>query len=98
MNQLNHQLDRLFKAAAHARRELPSGVPFAIQCRLLAQWQSGAGAGEEMFVLLPIVRRAFLLACILALIALAINYRGLIQRPSDEAVIINSPVSLTYLP
>ncbi len=100
MNQLDHQLSRLFKAAAHIRRELPSGAPFAVECRLLAQWQSGAsaGAGEDLFLLLPIVRRAFVLACLLAVIALAINYRGLTQRPSDEAVIINSPVSLTYLP
>ncbi len=100
MNRLDHQLNRLFKAAAHVRRQLPSGAPFAVECPLLAQWRSGAGpgAGEDLFLLLPIVRRAFVLACVLALIALAINYRGLTQRTSDEAVIINSPVSLTYLP
>ena len=53
---------------------------------------------DAPFLLLPVVRQAFVLACVLALIALALSYRGLTQRPSDEVVIINSPVSLTYLP
>ncbi len=98
MNRLDHQLNRLFQAAARARREIPRGVPFAVEAQALAQWRGGADTRDDGFVLLPLVRRAFALACVLALIALALSYPKLTQHPSDEVVIINSPVTLSYLP
>ena len=57
-----------------------------------------AGAVEEWFSLLPLYRQALLLACVLALAALVVYFRDLTQDPTDDVVIINSPVSLTYLP
>jgi len=98
MNRLDHQLNRLLKAAAQVRRELPAGAPVAAEIRTLARWRSRAEPRDELLLWIPILRQARVLACTLALIALALSYRGLTQRPSDEVVIINSPVTLTYLP
>ena len=98
MNPLDHQLNRLFKAAAATRRPAPARAPGALAGRTLAQWRTGTDMADDLFALLPIIRRALVLACVLALVALALSYRQWIQRPSDEVVIINSPITLTYLP
>jgi hypothetical protein len=53
---------------------------------------------DEFFSPLPLYRRALAFACVLVVAALAFYCWELSQQPSDEVVIINSPVSLTYLP
>jgi len=93
----DNQLDRLFKAAAQARRFGPAQMPFAVESRVLAQWRQGASAADDWFSLLPLFRRSFALACALALIALAVSYLRL-RQPSDEIAIINSVMTLSYLP
>lgn len=97
MNPLNHHLARLFKAAAEARRHAPTEVPWSLEARVLGRLRSEA-AGVEEFFPLPLFRRALVLACVLALMALAFNFRELTQRPPDEVVIINAPVAVNDLP
>jgi hypothetical protein len=91
-------LQRLFEAAALAPREAPAEIPFVLECRILALWRAGAGRDDDLSGLLPLFRRACALACGLAVMALAVNYRELAQPPADEVVIINSPVALTEEP
>lgn len=98
MNKADHDLQRLYKAAAQAAREIPAEVPFDLERRVLALWRSGAAAVDEFFSPLPLYRRALAFACALVVAALAFYCWELSQPPSDEVVIINSPVSLTYLP
>ena len=98
MNRSEHDLKRLYKAAAQAARDIPDEVPFDLERRVLALWQSGATAVDEFFSPLPLYRRALALACVLVVVALAFYCWGLGQQPPDEVVIINSPVSLNYLP
>lgn len=98
MNNSDHQLRRLFQAAARAPGEAPAEIPSTLECRVLAMWRTGAGREDALFGLLPLFRGACVLACVLALASVAFHYRELVQPPSDEVVIINSPVSLTYLP
>jgi hypothetical protein len=94
----DRDLQRLLAAAAQAPREAPVEVPFTVECRILALWRAGAGRDDALFGLLPLFRRACVLACVLALLALAFNFRELAQPPSDEVVIINSAVALTEVP
>jgi len=98
MNESDHDLKRLYKAAARAARDIPAEIPFDLERRVLALWRSGAAAVDEFFSPLPLYRRALALACVLVVAALAFYCWGYSQQPSDEVVIINSPVSLTYLP
>ena len=53
---------------------------------------------DEFFSPLPLYRRALALSCVLVVAALAFYCWGLGQQPPDEVVIINSPVSLNFLP
>jgi hypothetical protein len=98
INRSEHDLKRLFKAAAQAPRDVPAEVPFDLERRVLALWRSGTAAVDEFFSPLPLYRRALAFACVLVVVALAFYCWGLTQQPSDEVVIINSPVNLTYLP
>ena len=98
MSKADHNLNRLYKAAAQAAREVPAEVPFDLERRVLAMWRSGAAAVEEFFSPLPLYRRALAFACALVVMALAFYCWEMGQQPSDEVVIINSPVSLNYLP
>ena len=98
MNKSDHDLKRLYKAAARAARDIPAEIPLHLERRVLALWRSGAAVVDEFFSPLPLYRRALAFACVLVIVALAFYCWGLNQQPSDEVVIINSPVSLTYLP
>lgn len=98
MNKSDHDLKRLYKAAAQAARDIPAEIPFDLERRVLALWRSGAAAVDEFFSPLPLYRRALAFACALVVVALAFYCWELSQSPSDEVVIINSPVSLTFLP
>ena len=97
MNPLDHHLARLFRAAAEARRHAPSEAPWSLESRVMAQLRSEAMGVDEFFPL-PLFRRALVLACALVLVAFAFNFRELTQPPSDEVVIINSPVAMNDLP
>jgi len=98
MNDSEHNLNRLIRSAAQAPREIPTEPPYGLEQRVLARWRNRAEAVEEWFSLLPLYRRALLVACVLALAALCFYFPDLTQKPTDDVVIINSPVSLTYLP
>jgi hypothetical protein len=98
MNKPDHDLKRLYKAAAQGARDIPAEMPFDLERRVLALWRSGAAAVDEFFSPLPLYRRALAFACALVVAALAFYCWEWSQPPSDEVVIINAPVSLTYLP
>lgn len=97
MKPLDHQLNRLFKAAAQSPRPLPTEAPFAIESRVLAQWRSGRGAEDELFSLLPLFRGGLALACAIALLAITFSLREPDQG-LDEVVIIESVAEMSYLP
>jgi hypothetical protein len=99
MKPKNDPLGRLFKAAAQAPpREVPAKAPFAVERRAIAQWRNGTdGMVEDWFTFLPVFRRGLAFACGLALVALVFTY---VERdePADEVAIIDSVMTLSYLP
>jgi len=98
MNKSEHDLQRLIKAAAQAPREVSREVPFDLERRVLALWRSGTAAVDDFFSPIPLYRRALAFACAMVVAALAFYYWESSQPPSDDVVIINTPVSLNYLP
>ena len=98
MNKSDHDLKRLFKAAAQAPRAVCAEMPFDLERRVLALWRSGAAVVDDFFSPLPLYRRALAFACALVIVALAFYCWDLSEQPSDDVVIINSPVTLNYLP
>ena len=98
MNKSDHDLKRLFKAAAQAPRAFCAEMPFDLERRVLALWRSGAAAMDDFFSPLPLYRRALAFACALVIVAFAFYCWDLSEQPSDDVVIINSPVTLNYLP
>ena len=55
-------------------------------------------AGELTQVLLPLLRRAAVCACLLMLLSLAFGYGALLTGENDEVTLANSAVDLTLLP
>jgi hypothetical protein len=92
-------LGRLFKAATQAPlRELPVEAPLAVERRAIVQWRNGTdGMVEDWFSFLPVLRRGLAFACALAIVVLVFTY---VERdePADEIAIIDSVMSLSYLP
>lgn len=59
-------LARLLRAAAREMRPAPASVPFALEQRVLREWQSGeseAANGSEVSGVLAMYRRGLALAC-----------------------------------
>jgi hypothetical protein len=98
MNDSEHDLKRLLKSAARAPRSFPTEMPFDLERRVLALWRSGAAAVDEFFSPIPLYRRALAFACVLVIAAVAFYCWEMSEPPSDDVVIINSPVTLNYLP
>jgi hypothetical protein len=99
MNSIDRQLQYLLKAAARAPKTLSGDVPFAVQARVLAQWRSGGmGAGDLGQLLLPLLRRAAICACLLMLVSIAFSYRAILSAENDEVIIANAAMDLTQLP
>lgn len=96
MNKTDQNLDRLFRAAAQAPRGRAAEVPFAIESRVLAQLRGGmARRSDDIIVgLLPLFRGAFLMACVLALAVIALNFSEMDESPVDELAIVNSTIDL----
>lgn len=98
MSHSQHDLNRLFRSAAQAPEDLPAGPSYALEQRILARWRNRAEAVEEWFTHLPLYRRALVVACALALAALAVYFQDLTQDPPDDFDVINTALDLTSLP
>jgi hypothetical protein len=100
MNSINQQLERLLKSAARApRRPLPREAPFVVEAKVLARWRSLPGGAVDLaHVLLPLLRRAALCACLLMLLSIAFSYRAILAGENDEVTLANAAVDLTLLP
>lgn len=92
-------LDRLLKAAAQApAREIPGEAPLLVRRAAFAEWRNPSGAmTEDWYTFLPVLRGGLAFACGIALVALVFSYAE--RDPgSDEAAIIDSVMTLSYLP
>lgn len=99
MNPINQQLERLLNSAARAPQPVPGEAPFAVESRVLARWRtSPGGAGDLAHMLLPLLRRAALCACLLMLLSIAFSYRTILTGDNDETTLANAAVDLTLLP
>ena len=99
MNPINHQLERLLNSAARAPRPAPGEARFALEAKVLARWRTcPGGVGDLAHMLLPLLRRAALCACVLMLLSIAFSYRTILTGDSDETTLANAALDLTLLP
>ena len=88
MKSSNDPLDRLFKAAARARKAETGEAGFALEARVLAGWRSERDGNGD--VLLMWLRRAAVCASLLAVASLAWNYRALTGGRGDELAVADA--------
>ena len=98
MNPIDQRLDRLLKAAAAARPQPPAQAPYPVQTRILNQAWRTPETADDWILLLPVIRLAVWCACVIALAALAFGFLELDPAGSEEAVLLQSQVSLEDLP
>ena len=97
MNAGEDHLKRLFKSASLAPRVQPGTLPFAIEARVLAQWRA-LPREFSIGLLLPLLRQAFICACVVMAATLATL--SLLEMPGQSAdvwTVSNAFVNLALL-
>jgi hypothetical protein len=99
MNLNDQMLQRLVRSAARAPRPLPEGAPLAVESKVLACWRRlPFEAVDRAQLVLPLLRRAAVCACVLMLVSIALSYGAIINADDEVVMIANSVVDLTLLP
>jgi hypothetical protein len=98
MNPTDFALERLFQAARRARSELSVEVPYRLENGVLGAWRRGRRA-EEPGPVLPLVRKAFLGACAILVIAAFLGLHSWREAPAavDELAIVDSAIQLSLM-
>ncbi|MDB6122608.1 MAG: hypothetical protein JWQ71_1601 [Pedosphaera sp.] len=92
MNETNHQLDRLLKAAARAPQGEVAPASFAMETRVMAAWRVGR-SGEDVMALISWFRRAVACGCLVMVVSLAWGY-SISSSQTDTANNSNEPISI----
>ncbi len=97
MPKIDHQLQRLLKAAAAAPRRAPGAAPFALETRVLGRWRA-ASAEEAAGIPAGIFRWAVLAAGLVMLVSIALNYRVIATEPANELAIADYAIAMNLTP
>ena len=97
MNRIDHQLDRLFRAAGRAPKRAVNDVPFALEARILAGWRR-AVAPRDTPLLLPFLRFTALCAGVVLAISLVFYFSDNASTAENELAVSGAPIQLVLLP
>ena len=97
MNDPQHQLQRLLKAAAQAAPPENDAPPFGFETRVLARWRS-APAIDSGQILASLFRRAIICAGVLMLLTIALTYQDLTGSASLDATLVTSALRMNLWP
>jgi hypothetical protein len=97
MSEIDHQLDRLLRAAHRAEGNLPAEMPFGLEGRVLADWRQEKWVGPEI-VWLPWLKGALVCSVLLLLLSAALSYK--VQQPDEpnELALVDSVIQLSMVP
>ena len=98
MNRTDHQLDRLFRAAARAPERVVNNAPLALEARVLAGWRRAAPPTDTPLLLLPFLRFTALCAGVVLAISLVIYFSDNISTAENELAVSGAPIQLVLLP
>ena len=92
----NDSLRRLFRAArlAAARSTEP---PFGFETRVLAGWRNLAPEDDSLWMVM-LLKRAFVAACVVALLSVALSYSALREPVQNELTLADSVIKMTLFP
>ena len=96
MKDHNDSLHRLFRAARHAPAN-STEPSFGFETRVLACWQRAAPEDDSLWILM-LVKRAFVAACVVALLSVALSYRSLREPVPNELALADSVIKMTLFP
>jgi hypothetical protein len=98
MKPVNHALDRLFRAAAHAPGQGQDHPSPALEAKILTNWRHRS-RGEESMVLLSLFRRGVAVAAAVAAVTMLLTLRGDdTQLPAMDSMVLDSVSELSLLP
>ncbi len=89
MKQERDPLNRLLRAAARAPQHPDMEPPFGLESRVIAGWIS-APLGDESAWLVPWLRSAMAMACVVVLLCVAWDYRQSSLPAGDEVSLADS--------
>lgn len=97
MNQFDHSLRRLLRAAARAPKEEPASLPPFLETRLLARWRSAA-TEDESALLAAVFRRAVVCACLAAVLSIGGSWLATRGDPAGVTALTNYEAKLQVMP
>ena len=96
MNRPTDPLERLFRCARYASEDAPA-MPFGFEARVLSAWRT-APAEEVPFWMPSLLQRAFVAACVVAVVSVAISYSSFHEPASNELTLADSAINLSLFP
>jgi hypothetical protein len=96
MRHHHDSLHRLFGAAHRA----PAGStepPFGFETRVLAGWRTVAPEDDSLWMVM-LLKRAFVAACVVAFLSVALSYRSLREPVQNELTLADSVIKMTLFP
>lgn len=96
MRHIDHQLQRLLKAASRAS-DPASSLPVSVERRILAQWREQRSDRREIAVQ-RLLGWAMVYACLLLVMCFAWAEHAESRRSSEALSLVNSSIQLSLLP
>jgi hypothetical protein len=97
MKPFDHDLQRLINAAVRAEGKSRGSPSFALEARILNGWRLGSGE-EPIALLLPLFRRAAVVAAVVMVGTLTFNYLLLSLNEPNALALAERAVQLSLLP
>jgi hypothetical protein len=97
MNQFDHRLQRLLKAAARAPREEPVSLPPFLETRLLARWRAAATESDSALIT-TVFHRAVVYACLAAMLSIGGSWLAIRGDTAGVAALTNYEAKLQVMP
>jgi hypothetical protein len=97
MNSPDSCLRRLFEAASRASEPLPLEAPFWMESQILHAWRTEKPQTDVVLWPMPLVRKAFVCACVIIAVSTALTMHSLKETPANELVIVDSAIKLCLM-
>jgi hypothetical protein len=97
MKQSHDPLQRLFRAAALASKEMPAAPPAALENRVMARWRN-AGIEDEFDLFATLLRRAVVFASLIMVLSIGWGWMQSRSENASETTLANYAMNIQLPP
>jgi hypothetical protein len=97
MKKSHDPLQRLFRAAALAPKEIPAAPPVALENRVMARWRN-AGIEDDFDLLATLLRRAVVFASLIMVLSMGWGWMQSRSANASETTLANYAMNIQLSP